>query len=128
MLPGRAHGGRPGAACARYGVALRWHAGFSLPVTCVSGTFRGPAMPRLARRIAGDGVIDAAVIGRAAASVVREPGLWRDWGPPPETLQQLKLLWHVPVHHGAPAAPAAPAHGGGEVGGQADGATGVDGP
>jgi hypothetical protein len=69
----------------------------------VPDDFRGPAMPRLARRIAGDGVLDAAVIGAAEASLCSRPESWRDWGSYEETLQHLKQLWHVLVHYGAPA-------------------------
>ncbi len=46
----------------------------------VPDDFRGLAMPHLARRIAGiDGTLDAAVIGRAAASLYQEPKAWRGW-------------------------------------------------
>jgi hypothetical protein len=87
----------------RYDVPLLWHCGFSLPVVDVPADFRGPAMPRLARRIADmDGTLDAAVIGRAAASLHREPAAWRDWGSREDALQHLKQLWHVLVHYGAP--------------------------
>jgi hypothetical protein len=60
-------------------------------------------MPRLARRIAGNGIVDAAVIGAAEATLYSQPELWRDWGSFEETLQHLKQLWHVVVHYGAPA-------------------------
>jgi hypothetical protein len=87
----------------RYGIPLRWHCGFRLAVRDVPDDFRGPAMPRLARRIAGkDGTLDAAVIGRAAASLHDEPESWRDWGSREDTLQHLKQLWHVLVHYGSP--------------------------
>ena len=53
-----------------YAIPLRWHCGFRLPVRDVPDDFRGPAMPRLAQRIAGNhGTLDAAVIGTAAASL-----------------------------------------------------------
>jgi hypothetical protein len=91
------------AACSRHGIALRWHPGFVLPVNSVSSTFRGPAMPLLAARIAEKGLIDAAIIGKAAASLRRQPERWRDWGTYDETLQHLKQLWHVLVHQGMPA-------------------------
>ncbi|NIX77600.1 DUF3626 domain-containing protein [Microvirga terricola] len=90
------------AACERFGIPLRWHAGFSLPVASVCETFRGPAMPILARRIAGEGWITAAVIGEAAVSLRRNPEQWADWGSPAETAQHLKQLWHVLVYRGAP--------------------------
>jgi len=88
----------------RYDIPLRWHCGFRLAVLDVPDDFRGPAMLHLARRIAGiDGTLDAAVIGRAAASLHREPEAWRDWGTREDALQHLKQLWHVLVHYGSPA-------------------------
>jgi hypothetical protein len=88
----------------RYGFPLRWHCGFRLAVADVPDDFRGASMPRLAERIAGvTGMIDAAVIGTAEASLHHQPELWRDWGSPEEVLQHLKQLWHVLVHCGAPA-------------------------
>ncbi len=90
--------------CSRHGLVLRWHMGFVLPVADVSDAFRGPAMPHLARRVAPQGTLDAAAIGRAAASLARDPAAWADWGPPTDTQVQLKELWHVVVHQGRPAA------------------------
>jgi Protein of unknown function (DUF3626) len=88
----------------RYGFPLRWHCGFRLAVGEVRDDFRGPEMPRLAHRIAGEnGLIDAAVIGTAEASLHHRPEVWRDWGSREEVLQHLKQLWHVLVHYGAPA-------------------------
>ena len=68
----------------------------------VLDNFRGPAMPALARRIARNGIIDAEIIGVAAASLHRKTDTWVDWGQEPETWQQLKQLWHVLVHFGSP--------------------------
>ena len=88
----------------RYRFPLRWHCGFRLRVEEVPDDFRGPAMPRLARRIArADGVLDAAVIGAAETSFKRDPETWRDWGSRSDELQHLKQLWHVLVHCGRPA-------------------------
>ena len=88
----------------KYEIPLRWHCGFRLPVRNVPDDFRGPAMSRLAQRIAGnDGTLDAAVIGRTAASLQRRPDTWRDWGNHAEALQHLKQLWHVLVYYGLPA-------------------------
>jgi hypothetical protein len=87
----------------KYGIPLRWHSGFRLPVHKVPDDFRGPAMPRLAQRIAGkNGTVDAAAIGKAEASLRNQPDAWRDWGSHAETLQHLKQLWHVLVHYGLP--------------------------
>jgi len=46
--------------------------------------------------------LDAATIGQAAASVVRNPERWQEWGTPPEALQHLKDLWRMLVAHGEP--------------------------
>jgi hypothetical protein len=61
--------------------------------------------PRLAVFVAahfGADRVDAALVGRAAAAVVREPGEWERFGPPAEVLQQLKYLWHILVLRGRP--------------------------
>jgi hypothetical protein len=47
-------------------------------------------------------MLDAAVIGRAAASLHQDPEAWRDWGRREDALQHLKQLWHVLVHYGSP--------------------------
>ena len=90
------------AVCSKYGIALDWHPGFVLPVNKVPDDFRGPAMPPLARRIAGDDILDVAKIGRAAVSLRLEPESWQDWGTYADTLQHLKQLWHVLVQYGMP--------------------------
>jgi hypothetical protein len=87
----------------RYEIPNQSHGGFQLSVKDVPDDFRGPAMPRLARRIASKGVVDAAVIGAAESSLHSQPEQWCDWGSREETLQHLKQLWHVVVHYGAPA-------------------------
>ena len=46
--------------------------------------------------------LDAANIGEAAVSVVRNPGRWQDWGTPSQVLQHLKDLWRMLVAHGRP--------------------------
>jgi hypothetical protein len=90
------------ALATRYDFPLWWHAGFQLAVRDVPDDFRGAEMPRLARRIAGDdGIINAAVIGAAEASLHRKPEEWRNWGTRAETLQHLKQLWHVLVQYGS---------------------------
>ncbi|MEU3458094.1 DUF3626 domain-containing protein [Micromonospora sp. NPDC006766] len=93
----------------RHGFPLHWHDGFELPVDGIDAEFRGPEIPQLAVRVhaefAGPGEpVHAALIGRAAASVVRDPKRWADRGPLEVTLQHLKQLWHVLVRFGTPAA------------------------
>jgi hypothetical protein len=103
----------------RYGFAVERHPGFVLAPHEVPSDFRGPRMPALAERIVrgergscsdahATGVIDAATIGRAAASLHRDPLAWQDWATPDETLQHLKQLWHVLVRFGQPAPPQSP--------------------
>ncbi len=85
----------------KYGFDLQWHGGFRLAVRDVPDDFRGPAMPRIAERIAGkDGVLDAAGIGTAAASLHHDVGQWSEWGGYFDVLRLLRQLWHVLVHFG----------------------------
>jgi len=84
--------------CHTYDIALDWHRGFRLAASDVPEDFRGPAVRKLARRIAGEGVVDAAVIGAAQQSLCLRPNEWQGWGPTEDTLQHLKQLWHVLVH------------------------------
>jgi hypothetical protein len=86
----------------KYKIPIQRHCGFQLPAHSVPSDFRGPAIPRLARRIAVNGLVDAAVIGAAEAALYSKPELWQDWGSHEETLQHLKQLWHVVVHYGGP--------------------------
>ena len=86
--------------CRRYDVDLYWHRGFQLKVEEVPTNFRGAAMPSLARRVAPAGLLDARLIGIAAADLKKHPEHWRDRGTPGQVLQELKLLWHVLVRFG----------------------------
>ena len=86
--------------CRRYSIRKALHGGFELSAQAVPDDFRGPEMPRLARRIAGEGMLNAAVIGAAEATLYSRPESWLDWGSPEETRQHLKQLWHVLVQHG----------------------------
>src|SRR5262249_6152592 len=91
-------------AAEKYGFELRWHRGFRLSVRDVPDDFRGPVMPRFAQQVGGvDGVLDAAVIARGAASLHHDPGLWSEWGGYFDVLRLLRQLWHVLVHFGIPA-------------------------
>lgn len=86
----------------KYGFNLKWHCGFQLPVSDVPDDFRAPVMPDFARRIAGrNGVLDAAVIGRAAASLHSHPEHWSEWGDYWDVVRLFRQVWHVLVHYGA---------------------------
>ena len=91
--------------CATYAIDLDWHAGFTLQPAHMPDAFRGPAIPRLARRIAGENAVTAALIGQAAVSLVRRPELWQDWGNFADTLQHMKQLWHMVAYYGRPLYP-----------------------
>lgn len=83
-------------AADRWDVAIVWTPGFALSLDAVDEEFRGPALPPFAARVAAkfagsDGIIDAAVIGRAAATVDPDDLA---------TLQLVKQLWHTTVEFG----------------------------
>ncbi len=107
----------------RHGLRAEWHAGLALALSYVPKA--APDAPeaelmrwqafcangrafRLAQRVVGEqdseARLDAANIGQAAVSVVREPDRWRDWGEPHEVLVHLKDLWLLLVAHGQPLA------------------------
>jgi hypothetical protein len=88
---------------ARLGSQLRWSPAFRLPAEQFPADLRGPAVPPLARFIASryrTAELDAATIGRAARSVVRDPAFWSSFGTQPEVLQLIKYLWHILVLRG----------------------------
>ncbi|MCX5385631.1 DUF3626 domain-containing protein [Streptomyces sp. NBC_00083] len=88
------------------GVPVEWHPGFVLAPHEVDAAFRGPVMVPLAEWIcrtrSPHGLLDARVLGHAAASAVREPREWARWGTPDEMLQYVKQLWHVLAWSGRP--------------------------
>lgn len=92
------------ATARRCGIAVEWHAGFVLAPHEVDAEFRGAVMVPFAawvcRSYARTGILDAEVLGRAAAAVVRDPAAWARWGTRDEVLQYVKQLWHVLVRFG----------------------------
>jgi hypothetical protein len=85
----------------KYGFDLQWHCGFRLSVRDIPSDFRGPAMPLLAQHMAGkDGILDAAVLGRAAVSLHQNPDQWHQWGDYLDVVRLFRQLWHVLVHFG----------------------------
>ncbi|WP_343906926.1 DUF3626 domain-containing protein [Nocardioides aquiterrae] len=73
------------------GVLLEWHEGRLLPVETLAAhpQFRGPHIVEVGRRVARDGVLDAAIIGRAAGAGDEDP-------------QDLKKVWHHVARFGSP--------------------------
>ena len=62
----------------------------------------------LARRVVQDHAtegrhLDAATLGRAAVSVVRQPNEWQPWSDAKDPLTRIKDLWHILVVYGRPA-------------------------
>lgn len=93
------------ALAEQHNLALLRHAGFDLDPVDIPDDFRGARVAELGRRVAevyADGTLDAAAIGRAAASLEREPTRWQDWADYATTWQQLKQLWHCVAQYGRP--------------------------
>ncbi|MZD09743.1 DUF3626 domain-containing protein [Streptomyces sp. SID5785] len=89
------------------GLPVEWHTGFVLGPEVSDeelAAFRGPGLVPLAARVresfGAGGLIDAACVGRAAASAVTEPGAWSAYGSPEEVLQYVKQVWHCLVRFG----------------------------
>ena len=60
-------------------------------------------MPAFAQRVAGaTEILDAAVIGQAAASLRRDPAGWSDFGDYWDVVRLFRQIWHVLVHFGHP--------------------------
>jgi hypothetical protein len=76
---------------ASLGVPVEWHEGRRLQVDTLAqhAQFRGPRVVEVGRRVADDGVLDAAIIGRAALAGIEDP-------------QDLKKLWHCVARFGTP--------------------------
>ena len=74
------------------GVPVEWHEGRRLHVTDLEehSRFRGTGSVEVGRRIAEDDLLDAAIIGRAAAAGTEDP-------------QDLKKVWHCVARFGSPA-------------------------
>ncbi len=90
--------------CRRYHIALGWIPKREIAVSQIEDSFRGPLVPLLAHRAdsltGGHGVMNAALIGRAAQSSVRSPALWEDLGDAFALFQAFKQLWHTVAFFG----------------------------
>ncbi|MCL8027570.1 DUF3626 domain-containing protein [Nocardioides bruguierae] len=73
----------------RHGVALHWHEGRVLTAHGLAAheDYRGAEVVEAGRRVAEDGRLDAAVLGRARARGTEDP-------------QVLKKVWHLLARHG----------------------------
>jgi hypothetical protein len=94
-----------GALLSRLAPRLEFHQGFVLAPGEFPADLRTGTTPRVAAEVAarfGVSRVDAEVVGRAAQSVVRDPGSWSAFGAPAEVLQELKYVWHILVLLGRP--------------------------
>jgi hypothetical protein len=98
-----------------------WHNGLQLDIDEIPidvpadaeefrwGQFCGDGLAaNLARRLVSDHAtdgrhLDAATLGRAAVSVVRQPNEWQPWPDAEDPLTRIKDLWHILVVYGRPA-------------------------
>lgn len=90
------------AISAKCDISLCWHPGLTLPVTKVPNVFRDYPIRPLAERIAGQGVLDAANIGKEANSLHLTPETWEGYASHEEILAQFRRLWHAVVLFGTP--------------------------
>lgn len=86
----------------RYGIALRWHAGFELQADEFPASFRGFPARALAERVARRGVVDAAALGAGSNAFTVSPESWDDLGSPSAVRTSLRRVWHVLVLSGRP--------------------------
>lgn len=86
--------------CQENDIHLDWHGGFRVRGNTLPDEFRGPIVARLGRTLVGDGWLDPAILGEAAAEFKRHPEQWASFGTPPEVLQYFKQLWHCLVQFG----------------------------
>ncbi len=86
----------------KFAFPLHFHRGFVVAIDGIPDDFRGPAIPRLARRISPDGTITAKDLGDASIALHDSPSEWIDWGTVDETMQNIKQLWHALVQFGEP--------------------------
>lgn len=55
---------------------------------------------RVVDEFSDTGHLDAAVIGQAAVSAVKDPDRWSEWKTEQNALQHIKYIWHALVRFG----------------------------
>ena len=91
--------------CCKYGITLKWISKRQIDVEAIGDLFRGPMIPKLAKKIDylfghGQGIIDANLIGLASRDSALNPANWDDIGNEIEIFQYLKQLWHTVGYFG----------------------------
>ncbi|HIS68994.1 MAG TPA: DUF3626 domain-containing protein [Candidatus Gallacutalibacter stercoravium] len=93
------------ALCRKYNIALEWIPKRQVDVGEIGDLFRGPMIPKLAKKIDHlwgnrQGIIDARLIGLASRDSILHPTNWGDIGNDTEVFQYLKQLWHTVGYFG----------------------------
>lgn len=86
--------------CHMYGIKLEWIPKRQIMVDEIGDLFRGPMIPKLAKKIDtvfghNKGVMNAAILGEASRDSELNPEKWSDIGSKSEVFQYMKQLWHT---------------------------------
>nr|WP_243157539.1 DUF3626 domain-containing protein [Clostridium sporogenes] len=86
--------------CHRYGIKLKWIPKRQIKLEEIGDLFRGPMIPLLAKKIDtiwgnNQGVMNAALLGKASQDSELNPEKWNDIGSQSEVFQYIKQLWHT---------------------------------
>ncbi|MGO4987036.1 DUF3626 domain-containing protein [Gallicola sp. Sow4_E12] len=86
--------------CHRYGIKLKWIPKRQIKLEEIGDLFRGPMIPLLAKKIDtiwgnNQGVMNAALLGKAPQDSEHNPEKWNDIGSQSEVFQYIKQLWHT---------------------------------
>ena len=91
--------------CEKYGITLKTIPKRQVHADDISALFRGPTLPLLAKKMSrcfvdAQGIIDAALIGKASRESMLHPEKWTDIGTESELFQYFKQLWHIVGYFG----------------------------
>jgi len=88
----------------RYEIKLRYIPKRQFPINKIDEEWKGPLARPLAEKInekfGGNGIINAALIGRASQDSIKNRKDWLDIGTEYDLFQNFKYLWHYVVHFG----------------------------
>jgi hypothetical protein len=86
--------------CHKYGIKLEWIPRRQMEIEEIGDLFRGPMIPPLAKKIDilfghNQGIMNAALLGKASRESELNPEKWKDIGSKFEVFQYIKQLWHT---------------------------------
>jgi hypothetical protein len=86
--------------CHKYGIKLEWIPKRQIEIEEIGVLFRGPMILLLAKKIDtllghNQGIMNAALLGKASRESELNPGKWNDIGNKMEVFQYIKQLWHT---------------------------------